>query len=62
MHNGRSLEASWHRAILDLLAAVALIDRGHFLGRISSHKAGHAMDVEAVNLLYRNDLLTRMEF
>ena len=61
MHNGKSLEAVWHRAILDLLAAVALIDRGHFLGKISSFKAGHGMDVEAINLLYRNDLLTRME-
>lgn len=61
MHNGRSLEAVWHRAILDLLAAVALIDRGHFLGKISSFKAGHGMDVEAVNLLYRQDLLTRVD-
>ncbi len=58
MHEGKSLEASWHRAVLDLLAAVALIDRGHFLGKISSYKAGHGMDVDAVNQLYRNDLLT----
>src|SRR5690606_39221829 len=28
--NGKALEAVWHRAILDLLAAVALIERGHF--------------------------------
>lgn len=62
VHNGKSLEAVWHRAILDLLAAVALIDRGHFLGKISSFKAGHGMDVEAVNLLYRKDLLTRVDF
>ncbi len=61
VHNGRSLEAVWHRAILDLLAAVALIERGHFLGRITSYKAGHAMDVEAVNLLYRNDLILPLE-
>jgi len=61
IHNGRSLEAVWHRAILDLLAAVALIDRGHFLGKISSFKAGHGMDVEAVNQLYRNDLLVPVE-
>ena len=60
--NGKSLEAVWHRAILDLLAAVALIERGHFLGRITSFKAGHGMDVEAINLLYRNDLLNPMEF
>lgn len=57
VHQGKSLEAVWHRAILDLLAAIALIERGHFLGRITSFKAGHGMDVEAVNLLYRNDLL-----
>lgn len=57
IHNGKSLEAVWHRAILDLLAAIALIERGHFLGKITSFKAGHGMDVEAVNLLYRNDLL-----
>lgn len=57
MHNGKSLEAVWHRAILDLLAAIALIERGHFLGKITSFKAGHGMDVEAVNLLYRHDLL-----
>lgn len=58
---GKSLEAVWHRAILDLLAAVALIERGHFLGKISSFKAGHGMDVEAINLLYRHDLLKVME-
>jgi UDP-3-O-acyl-N-acetylglucosamine deacetylase len=57
VHNGKSLEAVWHRAILDLLAAIALIERGHFLGKITSFKAGHGMDVEAVNLLYRHDLL-----
>jgi len=62
IHNGKSLEAVWHRAILDLLAAVALIERGHFLGKITSFKAGHGMDVEAVNLLYRNDLLETVTF
>lgn len=55
--NGKALEAVWHRAILDLLAAVALIERGNFLGKISSYKAGHAMDVQAIKALYRNDLL-----
>ncbi len=57
VHRGKSLEASWHRAVLDLLAALALIERGHFLGRVSSFKAGHGMDVEAINLLYQSDLL-----
>ncbi len=62
IHNDKSLEAVWHRAILDLLAAVALIERGHFLGKITSFKAGHGMDVEAVSLLYRNDLLETVTF
>lgn len=57
---GKALEAVWHRAILDLLAAVALIERGHFLGKISSFKAGHAMDVDAIQHLYRNDCLTKL--
>jgi len=58
--NGKSLEAVWHRAILDLLAAIALIDRGAFLGKVTSFKAGHAMDVEAIKDLYRLDLLEKV--
>jgi UDP-3-O-acyl-N-acetylglucosamine deacetylase len=56
-HSGKSLEAAWHRATLDLLAAVALVDRGRFCGRIVSYKAGHALDVAIVRELYRRDLL-----
>jgi UDP-3-O-[3-hydroxymyristoyl] N-acetylglucosamine deacetylase len=56
-HNGKSLEAVWHRATLDLLAAAALIDRGRLCGRIISFKAGHALDVDAVRALYQRDLL-----
>ncbi|MDF3127729.1 UDP-3-O-acyl-N-acetylglucosamine deacetylase [Kiritimatiellaeota bacterium B1221] len=59
--NNKSLEAVWHRAILDLLAAIALIESGNFIGKVSSYKAGHAMDVQAVKALYRNDLLTKVE-
>lgn len=59
--DGKALEAVWHRAVLDLLAAVALIERGGFLGKISSCRAGHAMDVEAVKLLYRHDMLETIE-
>jgi UDP-3-O-acyl-N-acetylglucosamine deacetylase len=58
LHNGKSLEAVWHRACLDLLAAVALIDRGRFAGRIVSYKAGHALDVQMIRELYNGDLLT----
>jgi UDP-3-O-acyl-N-acetylglucosamine deacetylase len=57
MHSGRSLEAAWHRASLDLLAAVALIADGRFAGHIESYKAGHALDCQMVTRLYQNDLL-----
>ncbi len=57
IHNGKSLEAVWHRGVLDLLAAVALIDHGRFVGEIKSYKAGHALDVEMVRELYQRDLL-----
>jgi UDP-3-O-acyl-N-acetylglucosamine deacetylase len=56
MHNGKSLEAAWHRATLDLLAALALIDRGRLAGHAVSYKAGHALDVTMVRELYRRDL------
>ena len=57
-HNGRSLEAVWHRATLDLLAAIALIDEGLFVGEIISFKSGHGLDVEMVRRLYQESLLT----
>jgi len=57
LHEGKSLEAVWHRATLDLLAAVALIDRGRFAGEIVSYKAGHDLDVRMIAALYRHDLL-----
>ncbi|MFU8779603.1 MAG: UDP-3-O-acyl-N-acetylglucosamine deacetylase [Kiritimatiellia bacterium] len=57
VHNGKSLEAVWHRAVLDLLAAVALIDLGRFAGHIISYKAGHTLDCDMIRLLYQRDLL-----
>ncbi len=57
-HNGKSLEAVWHRATLDLLAAIALIDEGLFVGEIISYKSGHGLDVEMVQRLYQDSLLT----
>jgi UDP-3-O-acyl-N-acetylglucosamine deacetylase len=57
IENGKSLEAVWHRAVLDLLAAIALVERGRFVGSITSYKSGHALDVEMVRELYRRDLL-----
>jgi UDP-3-O-acyl-N-acetylglucosamine deacetylase len=55
---GKSLEAVWHRATLDLLAAIALIDEGLFVGEIISYKSGHGLDVEMVQHLYQENLLT----
>ncbi len=60
VHNGKSLEAAWHRAILDLLAALALIEEGRFAGTITDFKGGHYADVELVKLLYANDLLVEV--
>ena len=60
MVNGKALEAVWHRAVLDLLAAVALMEPGMFLGKITSFKAGHAMDVEAIRALHRQDVLEEL--
>ncbi|MDR2849804.1 MAG: UDP-3-O-acyl-N-acetylglucosamine deacetylase [Verrucomicrobiota bacterium] len=56
--SGKALEPVWHRAALDLLAAIALIDTGRFVGRVVSYRAGHTLDVRAVGLLYLHDLLT----
>ena len=57
-HGGKSLEAVWHRATLDLLAAIALIEEGRFIGEIISYKSGHGMDVDMVQRLYQESLLT----
>lgn len=58
LHNGKSLEAIWHRSVLDLLAAVALIPDARFAGKITSYKAGHRLDCDMITQLYLNDLLT----
>ncbi|MGI5868868.1 MAG: UDP-3-O-acyl-N-acetylglucosamine deacetylase [Kiritimatiellia bacterium] len=55
--DGKTLEAVWHRATLDLLAAVALLDTGRFAGTIVSYRAGHTQDVRMAGLLYLNDLI-----
>ncbi len=57
LHDGKSLEAVWHRATLDLLAALALIEGGRFCGTILSYRAGHTQDVRAVAQLQIEDLL-----
>lgn len=58
LHSGKSLEAVWHRGVLDLLAAIALIPDARFAGEITSYKAGHRLDCDLVTQLYLNDLLT----
>lgn len=60
VHDGKCLESVWHRAILDLLAAIALIDEGRFVGKITSYKAGHFLDVEMVRLLSTNDFFVEI--
>jgi len=57
IHNGKSLEAVWHRSVLDLLAAIALIPNARFVGEITSYKAGHRLDCDLITQLYLNDLL-----
>lgn len=54
---GKFLEPAWHRATLDLLAALALTGPDRFVGTVVSYRAGHTQDCDAVRALYRNDLL-----
>ncbi len=57
IHGDKALEPVWHRAVLDLLAAVALIDIGRFCGTIVSYRAGHTLDCRAIVQLYLRHLL-----
>ncbi len=54
------LEPVWHRATLDLMAALALTGPHRFAGTVVSYRAGHTLDCDAVRALYRNDLLVEM--
>lgn len=56
LHNGKSLEAAWHRATLDLLAAIALIKGSRLCGKVISYKAGHTLDVQAIREIHNGDL------
>jgi UDP-3-O-acyl-N-acetylglucosamine deacetylase len=53
------LEPVWHRATLDLLAALSLTGPDRFVGTVVSYRAGHTDDCDAVRALYRNGLLSR---
>ncbi len=61
LHEGKALEAAWHRAVLDMLAAIALIPDGLFVGKIKSYKAGHRLDCELIKQLYLNQVLVPLE-
>ena len=56
-HNGKFLEPVWHRATLDLMAALALTGKDRFVGTVVSYRAGHTLDCDAIRALYRNELL-----
>lgn len=56
----RFLEPVWHRATLDLLAALSLTGPDRFVGTVVSYRAGHTQDCDAVRHLYRHDLLLRI--
>jgi len=51
------LEPVWHRATLDLMAALSLTGEHRFCGTVVSYRAGHTLDCDAIRALYRNDLL-----
>ena len=53
------LEPVWHRATLDLLAALSLTGPDRFVGTVVSYRAGHTDDCDAVRALYRNGLLSK---
>ena len=55
--NGKFLEPIWHRATLDLLAALALTGTDRFIGTVVSFRAGHTLDCDAIRALYRNNLI-----
>lgn len=59
-HEGKFLEPVWHRATLDLMAALSLTGADRFVGTVVSYRAGHTLDCDAVRALYRNDLLVRV--
>ena len=58
---GKFLEPVWHRATLDLMAALALTGSHRFVGTVVSFRAGHTLDCDAVRALVRNGLLRTCE-
>ena len=60
LHKGKSLEAVWHRACLDLLAALSLFSAGRLAGKVTSFKAGHSLDCRWMTLVTKNGLWKRL--
>ena len=56
LHNGKCLEPVWHRACLDLLAALALKPEGRLAGKLTSFKAGHGLDCQFMTLMAEQNL------
>ena len=52
------LEPVWHRATLDLMAALSLFGEHRLCGTVVSFRAGHTLDCDAVRAIRRNELLT----
>ena len=59
--SGKYLEPVWHRANLDLLAALCLTGADRFIGTVVSYRSGHTQDCDAVRHLYRHGLMARAE-
>lgn len=55
--SGKYLEPVWHRANLDLLAALCLTGADRFIGTVVSYRSGHTQDCDAVRHLYRHGLM-----
>ncbi|MDA0322380.1 MAG: UDP-3-O-acyl-N-acetylglucosamine deacetylase [Verrucomicrobia bacterium] len=60
IQDGKSLEAVWHRSMMDLVAALSLMDEGRFVGGVDSYKAGHTLDVLLLKRLHRDGLFVRV--
>lgn len=54
------LEPVWHRATLDLMAALSLTGKDRFCGTVVSFRAGHTLDCDAIRALYRHELLVNI--
>lgn len=59
LHDGKSLEAVWHRACLDLIAALSLFRHGRLAGKVRSYRAGHTLDCRFMNLMEIHDQWTQ---